>query len=150
GVSVTAQVLQGEVAETLCRQAAEAGADLVVMATHGRGPFGRFWLGSVADELIRHLHLPILLVRPEEAEVDLSRNALPSRVLVPLDGTELAEQILEPAVALAALLPAAEVTLLRVIKPVVPVHYLPEGAAVDQEAHHLLQQVESAQGALRA
>jgi nucleotide-binding universal stress UspA family protein len=148
GLTVQAQVLQGDVAETLWHHAGNVSADLVVMATHGRGPLGRFWLGSVADELIRHLHRPVLLVRPEETAVELTREALPSRVLLPLDGTDLAEQVLEPAVALAALLPAAEVTLLRVIKPVVPVHYLPEGGDADKEARHLLQHVQTVQGEL--
>jgi nucleotide-binding universal stress UspA family protein len=148
GLGVSAGVLHGEVAETLCAHAIEVKADLVVMATHGRGALGRFWLGSVADELIRHLSVPLLLVRPEESAADLSQEPALARVLVPLDGTELAEQIIEPVVALAGLLPAAELTLLRIIKPVVPVHYLPEGTPVDPEARQLLQHVQTAQGQL--
>src|SRR5262245_33674339 len=46
GLSVTAEVLEGEVAETLWCHAGDVDADLVVLATHGRGPLGRFWLGS--------------------------------------------------------------------------------------------------------
>jgi nucleotide-binding universal stress UspA family protein len=38
--------------------------DLVVMATHGRGPLSRFWLGSVADHVVRHVSVPVLLLRP--------------------------------------------------------------------------------------
>ena len=77
------------------------------MATHGRGALGRFWLGSVADEMLRHVNVPLLLVRPDEEAVDLAHEPALGRVVVALDGTPLAEQILEPAVALAALMPDA-------------------------------------------
>src|SRR5258708_4823466 len=48
---LSTEVLDGEAATALNARAADA--DLVVMTTHGRGPLGRLWLGSVADELIR-------------------------------------------------------------------------------------------------
>lgn len=40
----------------------ECGA--IAMATHGRGGFKRLVLGSVADEVIRHMHKPVLVFRP--------------------------------------------------------------------------------------
>jgi nucleotide-binding universal stress UspA family protein len=124
---VFASVLGGEVASTLCEHASQTSTDLVVLATHGRGPLGRFWLGSVADELVRHLPMPVLLARPSEEEPDLGREPKLGRVLLPLDGTPLAEQIIEPAVNLASLMPAGEWTLLRVIKPT----FLREGPALE-------------------
>lgn len=119
-VPITDEVRHGEVAPALCELASCGEYDLVVMATHGRGPMGRFWLGSVADEMIRHVTLPVLLVRPEDGEARLDEEPDLSRVVVPLDGTPLAEQILEPAIALAALIPGAEIDLVRVIRPVMP------------------------------
>ena len=59
---VTRLVAEGEVRDVIRAQAECVGADLVVMTTHGRGPLGRFWLGSVADELVRTLPMPVLLV----------------------------------------------------------------------------------------
>ena len=50
----------------LLEHAAAKNVDLVVMSTHGRGPLSRFWLGSVADELVRRMPVPVLLVRPKE------------------------------------------------------------------------------------
>jgi len=141
-VTTSTAVLEGEVAGSLCAHAAAAGADLVVMATHGRGPLARFWLGSVADEMVRHAHLPVLLVRPEDGPVNLAAEPRPLRILVPLDGSELAERILEPAVALAETMPGVEFVLLRVIKPVVPIVDLPEGPSADAEAHHILKEVQ--------
>src|SRR4051794_18948678 len=119
GVEVVARVLHGEVAPTLCDLIDQGEADLVVMATHGRGPLGRFWLGSVADEMIRHATAPLLLVRPAEGEADLSAEPDLSRIVLPLDGTGLAEQILTPAVALAEVVPGAEIILLRAVHPAV-------------------------------
>ena len=40
-----------------------AGADLVVMGTHGRRGPSRWWLGSVAERVIRHIQRPLLVVR---------------------------------------------------------------------------------------
>lgn len=103
---------EGPVAETLAAQA-EARADLVVMATHGRGAFSRFWLGSVADGLARRCGVPLLFVRPEgegPAEPTFER------ILLPLDGSELAESILPTATAVGRLFDAA-VTVVRVIRP---------------------------------
>ena len=86
-----------------------AAADLVVMGSHGRGGVRRFVLGSVADEVARHAPVPVLIVRggPQPA-VQLTR------IVVPLDGSELAEQAMPVAAALAADL-GAPVHLLRVL-----------------------------------
>lgn len=142
---VTSAVLEGDIATCLCAHAASRDVELVVMATHGRGPLARFWLGSVADDLVRHAHLPILLVRPEEGPVDLSQEPEPHRVVLCLDGTELAERIIEPAVNIAALLPDVQFVLVRVIKPVMPAPAMLEGPTVDEEVQHLLHEVETAQ-----
>jgi nucleotide-binding universal stress UspA family protein len=116
-VPVTSVFVQGrDVADSLC-EAASAGTDLVVMATHGRGPLGRLWFGSVADALLRRLSVPLLLVRGYDAPADLTGDPLVQHVLIPLDGSEFAEQILEPAVALGTLT-GADHTLLRVIPSV--------------------------------
>jgi nucleotide-binding universal stress UspA family protein len=116
-VPVTPACLQGrEVADSL-REAASAGTDLVVMASHGRGPLGRLWFGSVADVLMRRLSVPLLLVRGYDAPADLTGDPLVRHVLISLDGSEVAEQILEPALALGTLT-GADHTLLRVIRSV--------------------------------
>jgi nucleotide-binding universal stress UspA family protein len=139
-------LLEGYVADALHARAA-AGADLVVMTTHGRGPLGRFWLGSVADELVRHSPAPVLLVRPDEARPDLNRDPPLPHVLVPLDGTPLAEQILGPAADLASLV-GADITLLRVIKPVLPSVPL-QGGSLGGRAEELIARVEVIHAQLR-
>jgi nucleotide-binding universal stress UspA family protein len=118
GVFVAGQLLHGPVADALVEHAAAAKAGVIVLTTHGRGPLSRFWLGSVADKLIRAAPLPLLIHRPTEgAPSDLGADCRFHRILVPLDQTELGEQALAAATELARLF-EAEITLLHVIVPV--------------------------------
>jgi len=108
-------VLSGPVGDSLQAEIERRGADLVVMSTHGRGGFGRIWLGSVADRLLHTLTVPLLLVRPR-VEGGSPVPAVVERIVVPLDGSPLAEAVLEHAVTLAMLF-SAELRLVRVAPP---------------------------------
>ncbi|AUH71351.1 universal stress protein [Legionella sainthelensi] len=55
--------LQGRVAEVIVEAAKEWPADLLVIGTHGRRGFSRFFLGSVAENIVRIAPTPVLLVR---------------------------------------------------------------------------------------
>jgi nucleotide-binding universal stress UspA family protein len=116
-ISVTSQLAEGTASEALEEVIRSTGASLVVMTTHGRGPVSRFWLGSVTDYLIRRASVPVLLVPAQTGDVDLRVDPSPGHVLSALDGSALAEGILEPAIALGRLV-GADFTLLRVIEPV--------------------------------
>jgi nucleotide-binding universal stress UspA family protein len=87
-------------------------ADLIVLTSHGRGGISRAWLGSVTDGVIRRSGVPVLVVRPEA----VAREGGYRHIVVPLDGSGLAEQMLPRALAIARLL-RARVTLLRVLVP---------------------------------
>lgn len=88
--------------------------DLIVMSTHGRSGLGRMVYGSVADNILRHAEVPVLLVPPT---IDHAWPAdRPLTVLVPLDGSDLAEAALESARLLAEGL-GARLHLLRVVEP---------------------------------
>jgi nucleotide-binding universal stress UspA family protein len=141
GKAVTPLVLSGDVVGSIGKHVLDAGTSLVVMTTHARGLLGRMWLGSVADLLIRELPRPLLLVRPLEERVDLSLDVTLKHILIPLDGTPLAEQILEPAIALGEAM-GAEYTLLRVSRPVATIHYPPEGAREAKLPEEMRQQLE--------
>jgi nucleotide-binding universal stress UspA family protein len=114
GLEVTSQVRQGEAADAVARAAAELGADLLVMSTHGRGALGRVLYGSTAAGVLRRAEVPVLLVSPI-CERPWSV-AGPPRVLVPLDGSDLAEEAIGPAGEIAGML-HAELVLLRVVPP---------------------------------
>jgi hypothetical protein len=68
-----------------------------VMTTHGAGPLRRAFLGSTADAFVQCSTTPVLLIRPQEASAEFGRELTLSRLLVPPDGSFLAEQILGPA-----------------------------------------------------
>lgn len=100
GIQTVITRLEGPVAETLANHAQAINADLIVMTTHGWSGFEHFWLGSVAEALLRLTHTPLWLMRPGDSAV---RAAQPlHRILVPLDGSTHAEQVLLPAQRLAA------------------------------------------------
>jgi nucleotide-binding universal stress UspA family protein len=116
-VAVTWTLRDGLIVDGICEQAAACGSELIVMTTHGRGPLSRFWLGSVADNLVRRASVPILLVRPQETAPDLTAEPFLRHIVIPLDGSALAEQVLAPAVALGRLL-GADFTVVRIVRPV--------------------------------
>lgn len=122
GVIATSSVYcapTGDVADVLDLALREAAADLVVMSTHGRGGLRRTILGSVADRLMRTAEVPVLLIPPR---CEVSWGARPPQILVPLDGSPLAEQALDPAAGLATLLDA-EILLVRALPPSLHARY---------------------------
>jgi nucleotide-binding universal stress UspA family protein len=114
-VPVTSALADGSTVDGILERARTKAADLIVMTTHGRGPMSRLWLGSVAVELVRHGPAPILLVRPQEDSTAPPPEPTPRRILIPLDGSELAERVLEPATALGSLVDA-EYVLIRAVE----------------------------------
>jgi len=146
--AIETRVMHGEVAASLCELLDKDEDQLVVMATHGRGALGRFWLGSVADEMVRATGKPLLLVHPEEGEPDLAREVKLGRVVLPLDGTQLAERMLEPVAELLAGA-GAEVVLLRAVQSIMPADLTPDTASGRKEARSILMQVQEIQMRLR-
>lgn len=115
GAAVSFSVAETPAGSRVVEEAERLDADLIVMATHGRGTMGRLWLGSVADYVVRHATTPVLLVRPAPAGT-VPSNRLPSRLLVSLDLSPESEQVLPTVVALAQLA-QAHVTLVHVVEP---------------------------------
>jgi nucleotide-binding universal stress UspA family protein len=136
-------LLEEPVVGAICDFTREHDSDLVVMSTHGRTGFSRAWLGSVADAVVRHITKPVLMVRPRDqwstVELEDERDRVFSRVLVPLDGSRLAESILPHAAALTSTLQGG-LSLLRVVEPVVvkaaeyPLEYPSFLTTTDREA----------------
>lgn len=112
---VSARLLEGPIAPALAAHAVAAGVDLIVIASHGLGGLERFWMGSVTDALVRTSPVPLLVTRPRE-DATPGPVAPPRRILVPLDGSCLAEQALFAATSLAEL-GAAEFALVHVTEP---------------------------------
>jgi len=86
---VRVNVRFGRPADEILTFVGDVEADLIAMSTHGRSGIGRWVFGSVANQVLRGTACPVLLVRAGQAQ-----SCIPyQRILVPLDGSELAEQI---------------------------------------------------------
>jgi nucleotide-binding universal stress UspA family protein len=64
GVPVECMVRQGHPFNEIIRVAEKIGADIIVMATHGRTGFEQILIGSVAEKVVRHSTCPVLTVKP--------------------------------------------------------------------------------------
>jgi nucleotide-binding universal stress UspA family protein len=115
GLSVELHVYQGAASGAIRSAAHATGADIIAMSTHGRSGLGRWVYGSVAEEVLRTTALPTLLVSSQCDHAWPVDRGL--RVLVPLDGSPLAAEVLGPVRDFAAAL-GGELTLLGVIEPV--------------------------------
>jgi len=69
-VAVTTEVIIGNPAATIAATAATRGVDMIVMGTHGRGGFSHFFLGSVAERVVRYAPCPVLTIRQPVPEKD--------------------------------------------------------------------------------
>lgn len=114
--AVDTTLLVGGVSAALAGQITGGRIGLVVITTHGRTGISRFWLGSVADRLLRTVSVPVLLLRAREAPQATAYR----RILVALDG-ELEKEVLEATQAVGDFMPEPPtLTLLRVVEPPVP------------------------------
>ncbi len=128
GVIATATCVYGKVAPEILVQGDAMGCDLIAMSTRGRSGLGRGILGSVTDEVVRTSHIPVLVYRPSRrgdagrgpdiSGPEISGSELKSelkKVVVPLDGSELAEVVLPLVEGLAREF-LLEVALVRVVR----------------------------------
>jgi nucleotide-binding universal stress UspA family protein len=133
--------LSGPIAKSIVRYARRVGAALIVMGTRHQDGLHQSVVASVADRVARRAGMPVLLTGLETTPVRRGEVWNCRRILVPLDGSERARQIVAPVAALAAAL-RARVTLLRVIPvvaldvgyPPVPLGAPLEAMAVQQDA----------------
>jgi nucleotide-binding universal stress UspA family protein len=113
GVAVRTAVCAGEAAAEIVRYAERERIDLIALATHGRSGMQRWLYGSVTDAVLHTTTTPLLLLRP--TGVGARKPQELRRIVVPLDGSPLAEAVLPVAEELARAL-AAPIVLLRVVE----------------------------------
>jgi nucleotide-binding universal stress UspA family protein len=104
------RIVRGQPAETILETTSEDRDTLIAMATHGRSGAKRWLLGSVAEKVLRGTTNPLFLVRAAAAKASPQR--IINSIVVPLDGSSLAERIL-PTVSNWARALDLEVTLVR-------------------------------------
>lgn len=98
---VKSEVLSGYPADEILRYAFEKDVDIILMATHGWSGIKRWILGSVTDKILRASTIPVWVVQASVSGDDIRGIGPGSRVMVPLDGSELAELVLPHLESLA-------------------------------------------------
>jgi nucleotide-binding universal stress UspA family protein len=111
GLKVETNALSGATGMTILDIARDEHMDIIVMCSHGETGFRRWALGSVALQVSRHSPVPVLVLRedgtaPTSPFPDRLRPLRTVSALVALDGSKLAEAVLEPAAYLVAALAA--------------------------------------------
>jgi nucleotide-binding universal stress UspA family protein len=96
-------VYEGEPASYVVREAEREQGGLIAMCTHGRSGITRWVMGSVTDKVLHATTNPLLIVRAKP-EGSSSTDVKLNTVIVPVDGSSLAEQSLPHVVALAGAL----------------------------------------------
>lgn len=101
GVEIEPVIILGSPADEIIKYADKNDIGLVVMGTHGRSGISRWALGSVANKVVRGSKSPVMLVRSKGA-CPTAQKRLLTRVLVPLDGSEIGEAALPYATEIAS------------------------------------------------
>lgn len=91
----------GDPASWIINEAEKVPGTLIIMSTHGRSGITRWVLGSVTDKVFRAAVTPLVIIRARNDRSLSTEMGLINRVVVPLDGSFLAEQSLPHVVALA-------------------------------------------------
>lgn len=125
GHDVRTEVAVGDPGGQILATAASVGAGMIVMASHGRGAVGRLIHGSVADRVAREASVPTMVVR---AAIAAPGPVGITRLVVPLDGSSLAEQSLPFAVGISRRLG----TPLLLVRAVSPAELLPPAVGMGE------------------
>ena len=141
GIKVETQALPGEPAPAILGFLGKEGdqlTDLVILCSHGRTSLAHWVLGSVAHTLVHQSTVPLLVLRQQERPP--FETGRPLRTLVPLDGSQLSETAIAPALALTAALAAPERGTLQLVQVVKDLRSAVKEGYVsewNEEAHRL-------------
>jgi nucleotide-binding universal stress UspA family protein len=136
GLPVDTQISAQTPAAAILDAATEGHVDLIVLCSQGRSGVSRWVVGSIAEHVTRHATAPVLVLReggPIPARLHPDPGQL-MRILVPLDGSALAETALDPAAELILALAGPHGAALHLTVVLTPLEadpgYLPEGLAL--------------------
>lgn len=113
GLAVRTHVRRGPAAEAIVDYAEQTGVSQIIMAAHGYSGVSRWRHGSVAERVLQSAGVPVLMICAKGGDAMSKEPMTCQRILVPLDGSDRAEQVLPPAVSIARALDT-EIVLFRV------------------------------------
>jgi nucleotide-binding universal stress UspA family protein len=85
GLSATPRVIEGHPISSIVDCAADWGANLIALGSHGHGGLARFFLGSVARGVLHKANCSVRIIRPAEASISTKG---PAKILLATDGAE--------------------------------------------------------------
>ncbi|GCE30150.1 universal stress protein UspA [Dictyobacter alpinus] len=115
GIPVASEILTGQPAEQILAAAQRYQSDIIVLCSHGYTGIDRWVMGSVAQKVAFHSPIPVFVLHKNTFLYQLLRaqKSRPARIMVPLDGSVLAESSIKPAAHLCAALSAPESGILQ-------------------------------------
>ena len=125
GLQVKVSVNVGEATSVIASERKAGQCDLIAMSTHGRGGLGRLAYGSVAERVLRLGDCPVLLIPPAAGASWVGETD--RTVVIPLDGSELAEEAIGLAREIARMF-GATLSIVQVVEPPPPAAYDSFGA----------------------
>ena len=102
GLGIQERVVTGEASREIVAEARRSHADLIAMSSHGRSGVREWAFGSVAERVLRTTNVPVLVFRG-----NLGKSYAIQKILIALDGSEEALEVVSPAAELAATLGAS-------------------------------------------
>lgn len=112
GVTISCEAHESNPADQIINQAETDSDTLIAMVTHGRSGLGRWVLGSVTDKVLHGASNPLLITHAQE-EGQAPTEATLENLVVPLDGSALADKVLPHVTALSSAM-GLNVILVRV------------------------------------
>ncbi|MBI3854414.1 MAG: universal stress protein [Planctomycetes bacterium] len=97
GLGIQERIVTGEASREIVAEAARCRADLIAMSSHGRSGIREWAFGSVAERVLRTTNLPVLVFRG-----NLGRSYAVRKIMIAIDGSEEALEVVPPAARLAA------------------------------------------------
>jgi len=112
-------VLEGLVAEGITEYAQNQGMKLIVLSSHGRGGLTQWGLSSITQKIILSAQTSLLIVRAHQQDAQAGKlspaNPFYQRILVPLDGSQRAENVL-PIIKQLAHFHQSKIHLVQIIQ----------------------------------
>ena len=117
-IRVRTVVLEGLVAEGITEYAHNQGMKLIILSSHGRNGLTQWGVSSTTQKIILNAHTSLLIVRAHQYGVysdELSAAPLYQRIMVPLDGSQRAENVL-PILTQLARFHKSQIHLVQVVQ----------------------------------
>jgi nucleotide-binding universal stress UspA family protein len=115
GLQIETAILEGLVADSITEYAQSQGTKLIILSSHGRSGLSQWGLSSITQKIIFSAPTSVLIVRAQQPATDEIFEQQYAKIVVPLDGSRRAENVL-PMVSLLARFHQSRIFIVHVVK----------------------------------